>query len=542
MLDRPRSIFLRRTGRRAYAPRLKPSRRNGGKPTENRIAQARDGAISATASPIAVQAGLHALRQGGSAADAAATIALTQVATQLGSMASYAGIMTLLYYEANSGKVHSMDAGYNSYKGETDPRSIPVCDLAPLNFGLTPGPRGDEGRQTLVPGFMAGIEALHGRFGRLPFATLFEPAIWYAEHGVTISPILARFFEQRENVLSRTPQGLRFMRQAGNDRPMPGDRFVQSDLAATLGAVAKQGAAALYEGAWAEAFVEAVRAAGGKATLDDLRDYRARWSDPHVGDAFGHTVYLNGPPNLSVDQVMTGLHVAEARALDRRGPCWSDPATFYDLARIGAVVCAAPYFSSVAIELLLEKGVDVSFPARRAKPFGEALASILDRLTPPPPSNAPRHSDSIVVVDKDGDIAVMTHTINTVLWGGSGLVVGGIPLPDSAGFQQARLAQLTPGERLPNEVACTLTFAADKPVLAMAPIGSSLLPETLKTIVSVIGQKQDLSDVAAAPPLLQNFEPAALAKSMWERPVSVAGRRLRGRVSGGRQGAGRRGH
>ena len=51
-----------------------------------------------------------------------------------------------------------------------------------------------KGRETLVPGFMAGIEAMHARFGRLPFADLFEPAIWYAERGVIVNPPLAGFF------------------------------------------------------------------------------------------------------------------------------------------------------------------------------------------------------------------------------------------------------------------------------------------------------------------------------------------------------------
>jgi len=402
-------------------------------PTENRVAHGADGLISATCSPIAVQAGLQALRCGGTAADAAATVALTQVATQLGSVASYAGIMALLYYEAKIGQVHSMDAGYNAYKDENDPNSIPVCDLGPLANGMTPSDGGDKGRETLVPGFMAGLQAMHDRFGRLPFGALFEPAIWYATTGVTVSAILAAYFKMREPFLSRTPPGRRFMGQAGGDRPKAGDGFVQAELAETLRAVAKEGAATMYCGPWAAAFVKAVRDAGGKASLDDLAAYRAIWSEPHSGEVFGHTVYVNGPPSLAFDQVMSGLHMAEALGLDRRGPCWRDPATLRDLSRISAVVSAAPHYSPEAIELLLKRGVDISMPMRRGRDFARALASVLDQLFSPQPPDEPRHSDAIVVVDKDGDIAVMTHTINTVVWGDTGLVVGGVPLPDSAG-------------------------------------------------------------------------------------------------------------
>ena len=176
-------------------------------PSAAQTLHAKGGMISATVSPIAVQAGLETLRQGGNAADAAATVALTQVTTQLGSVVSYAGIMTVLYYEAKTGKISSLDAGYNSYRGETDPKSIPANDVSLLTGGPPPPPAKDVGRQTLVPGFMAGIEAMHARFGRLPFGDLFEPAIWYAENGVTISPALAFFFQVRQKYLSRTPEG-----------------------------------------------------------------------------------------------------------------------------------------------------------------------------------------------------------------------------------------------------------------------------------------------------------------------------------------------
>ena len=93
----------------------------------------RNGVVSAISSPIAVQAGVETLRHGGNAADAAATVALTEIATQLGSVVSFAGIMSLVYYDAKSGKVYSLDAGYNSYRNETEPETIPVADLGPLN-------------------------------------------------------------------------------------------------------------------------------------------------------------------------------------------------------------------------------------------------------------------------------------------------------------------------------------------------------------------------------------------------------------------------
>jgi gamma-glutamyltranspeptidase/glutathione hydrolase len=140
-------------------------------PLESQIVESNKGIISATVSPVAVYAGIQALKLGGNAADAAATTALTQITTQLGSVVSYAGIFTMLYYDAKAHQVYSMDAGYNSYLHETDPNTIPVSDLGLLSVKSAPKPSegGAKGRETLVPGFMAGVEAMHGRFGRLPF-------------------------------------------------------------------------------------------------------------------------------------------------------------------------------------------------------------------------------------------------------------------------------------------------------------------------------------------------------------------------------------
>ena len=126
-----------------------------------------------------------------------------------------------------------------------------------------------------------------------------------------------------------------------------------------------------------------------------------------------------------------------------------------------------------------------------------------------------------MVIDKEGNIAAITHTINSVIWGGTGIVVGGIPIPDSAGFQQARLASIKPGERVPNEMVQTIVFAGGKPLMATAAIGSSGMLETIKLVVTVVGQRQDLATVQAAPPLIYNFMLAAPGQSVFQRGLVI---------------------
>lgn len=479
------------------------------------------GIVSATASPIAAQVGAETLRQGGTAADAAIAAALSHVATQLGSVVSYAGIYTMLYYEAETGEVHSLDAGFNSYLGETDPLTISASDLGALSFGVQVAPGSDKGRSTLVPGFMAGIEAAHERFGKLPFGELFAPAIWYCENGIEISPTLAFFFQMRQSAFARTPEGRAFMAQSGREIPQAGDRFIQRDLAETLKAIARDGARHVYAGPWAEAFVEAVARDGGKATAEDLLRYEPIWSAPRKTEVFGYTVYANGAPHYGSYALVAGLNLAEALELDAKPAYWENADSFLALSRVGQFLASAPAFSPRAAERLKQADIDASPEALLTKPFAKAAAPLLESLLAPRFDPSPKHSNAIVAIDRAGNIAVVTHTINAVVWGSSGIVVGGIPIPDSAGFQQAALAVIEPGTRLPHQILDTISIDSQgRPVLATASIGSSLTLETLRMIVGALGQGQDLGAIMAAPPLLASF-PAPGADLDAPLPTSI---------------------
>jgi gamma-glutamyltranspeptidase/glutathione hydrolase len=503
--------------------RLENSEYQSWSPSYVRQVGSNGGIVSATVSPVAVHAGIQALELGGTAADAAATTALTQITTQLGSVVSYAGIFTMLYYDAKTQEVYSMDAGYNSYLQETDPKTIPVGDFGPLPVTSAPKPteNGARGRQTLVPGFMAGVEAMHARFGRLPFSDLFKPAIWYADKGVRISPTLHYFFTARGKFLSRTPEGREFMHQAGSESPKTGDIFIQNKLSKTLAGVAAHGSQYMYTGPWGGDFVKIVDREGGKVSTEDMARYAPIWTEPYKDVVFDHTVYVNGPPHTGAYSLIEGLNLAEALKLGQKGPYWTDPETFQALARITQFVVGAPILGKQASHILMAESVDISAGAQLGKTYAEAVTPLLDRIFAPAIDDSPKHSNAIVVVDKDGNIAVVTHTINAVIWGDTGIVVGGIPIPDSAGFQQTVLAAIKPGERVPHQIIDTITFKGDVPVFATASIGSSLLPETLRVLVGVLSQHQDLAALMAAPPLLLTFDLSGVEKLPAQILVSI---------------------
>jgi gamma-glutamyltranspeptidase/glutathione hydrolase len=361
--------------------------------------------VAATLSPVAVRAGIESLKQGGTAADAASTIALTQVTTALGSYVSHAGILQLVYYDSHTRKLYSLNAGWNSYLAESAPKTIPANDMGPLGTVLPTG--GAEGRKTLVPGFMAGIEAIRKRFGRLPLASLLQPAIWYAENGVRVSPLLGSYFTSREKYLARTPEGRKFLHQAGDHVPKAGDRFIQTELAQTLRSVARHGAEYMYTGEWGRQFVDAARAAGGQATMEDMRRYRPVWKEPRSTMFLDNTVFAPAGSNEDGRQILEALNLIEEMKIDRMEPYFKDWKTFRDLSTLLQFVELGPYTPPAVAEFQRQNGLQFSQEDRVGKSYARAMAPLLQR-------DPPRHSDAIVVVDKWGNVAALVHSINTV--------------------------------------------------------------------------------------------------------------------------------
>jgi len=489
-------------------------------PSQARVVEGKSGLVAATMSPIAVHAGMEALRQGGTAADAAATVALTQITTALGSYVSYAGILQLVYYDAASGKVSSLDAGWGSYLGETNPNTIPVSDLGSLPFARQPT-AGAEGRKTLVPGFMVGIEQMHKRFGRLPFATLFQPAIAYAEGGIAVSPLLANYFAAYGKFLARTPEGKAFIQQGGSASPKMGDRFIQPELAKTLRAVAQNGASYMYTGAWGQQYVQAVQRDGGKATMEDMKRYNPVWEEPRSTIFLGHTVYAPGTSNNSATGVLEALNLAEATQLDKMGPYYKDAKAFRTLSNILRIAAYDGAPDPQLTEWKRKNGLSSAPADRLTKTYAKAVAPVLNEVGNGGQQQGIHHSDAVVVIDRWGNVAALVHSINTVPWGTTGIVIGGIPISDAAGFQQASLAAIKPGDLLPQDESPVIAMKDGKPELAIATIGVSLLPETVRLLVGLLANRLDPLAAMDAPPLLFNLETLKTGEGNFTKPYLV---------------------
>ncbi|HVS16563.1 MAG TPA: gamma-glutamyltransferase [Thermoanaerobaculia bacterium] len=471
--------------------------------TEAGVATGSRGAVSVAYNGLAARAGLEALRQGGNAMDAALTAALAQVALTAGAPVSYFGILSLVYHDAATGEVHTLNAEWNTVLGEDDPASIP----GRLDLSTPEGILGSEpsGRTALVGGFMKGVGAAHGRFGRLPFAELLAPSIAIAEQGFPVSQKMAGYWEMRAGDLARLPETRAALLQPDGSPYREGDVFRQPALAATLRAVAEQGVDLLYTGPWAEKLVTAVQADGGRMTLEDLAAYEAIWAAPLVGDlGDGYSVSTNPPPNNGGVTLIEAQHLARASGLVEDGH-WSESGVALRKA-LDVTQLYALDFVPIGARRQMFPGVDFSTEARLRSENAVALwravapGHPLARWRPATPASAQvRHSDDVVAIDAEGNVAALTQSINCVIWGKTAIVIDGITIGDPGSFQQAQIARAGPGARLESPTETGILFQDGEPVLGFASMGSGLHHRTFQGLLNVTRFDMSVDQAIDAP-------------------------------------------
>ncbi len=446
------------------------------------------GMVTGTTGAQAIEGGVEILKAGGSAADAAMSTALTQICMAAGSWVSYAGLMTMVYYDAESGEVHNMNAAYNTVAAETDPLTIPGIDLTAGFGGFEAEPNG---RTVLVPGFMKGVEAANERFGKLPFKDLFTSAIACAEDGFEYQEGNAGQYAFREQVLSRLPETKAIFTKADGSTYEAGDMFAQPALAHTLRMVADQGTDYMYKGPWAEKLVELVGDIGGRMTVEDLASYEVVWSEPAHGSYHGFDLHAHGSPAEGGIGLIEAMNLAELAGVSDHGHYGDSPEALFWLAQIarpGLTFAIGGQEAADGIAAMI--GADLTHETRVLKETSAKLWGAIEDGSFPgvvvPESAAAPHSDAVVAIDRWGNMAAVVHSINTVSWGTTGIFVDGISIPDSGIFQQGMMAQIEPGSRLPDPTNPGLVLRDGKPFMGFSSIGSGLHQRTIGGLISVL--------------------------------------------------------
>ncbi|MCA9169467.1 MAG: gamma-glutamyltransferase, partial [Planctomycetales bacterium] len=385
-------------------------------------AQGRRGAI-ASVHPLATQAGLKALRDGGNAVDAAIATAVT-----LGVVDGH-----------NSGLGGGCFILIRSPEGETI--AIDGREMAPgaatADMYLRDGKAVAELSQTgplavAVPGAIAAYELAARKCGRKPLSRTLDEAAQLADVGFPIDRVTARNIREHRDEIARFPATAAVLLKANGMPLVEGDRLVQADLAHTYRQLAEQGSAALYRGAIGKQIAAWMAANGGLITEIDLANYVALEREPLVTTYRGHTIVGFPPPSsggVHVGQILNILKAFDLKELQQR-----DPALLIHVVAEAMKLAFADraYWLGDSDFVPVPRGlVDNDYAKQLARRIRLDQVTVVDDHGWPPEWDTrhfKKHTTHIAAVDEQGWWVAITTTVNTsfgskVIVPGTGLVL-----------------------------------------------------------------------------------------------------------------------
>ncbi len=426
----------------------------------------------AAENPSAAATAMQVLERGGSAVDAAIAGMLAAGVAQPVSSGLGGGGFALCW------SAKGQRASFLDFR-ETAPGGI-----RPKHYEARPLADRSRGKWVGVPGEVAGIEALHQRWGVLPLGELFRPAAQLARQGFVVSRHMHRALRWKRSWVERSPVYAAIFAPLGK-LATHGDQATNPALAKTLERLASEGPRAFYDGVVGRDVVATARAAGSRIVRRDLQDYQVLERAPLAVRWGEHLVYTAPPPSAG------GLMVAETLTMHGQDE-----------------LTATGYGSGAYLHLLAEtfRGA----VADRIRAIGDPafIKADVAALTSPARMRARRAKISlaatrsaesfglnesgtsqIVTVDEAGNVAVVTSSVNSMF--GARLVTdGGFVLNDQlAAFTSKRLEQQYRAGRQPNAARAgarpvssmtpTIVVRSASPVLALGGSGGTRIPASV---------------------------------------------------------------
>ena len=451
---------------------------------------ARNG-MAATSQPLATQAALDILRKGGSAMDAAiaanAVLGLVEPAS-----CGIGGDLFAIVWDAKTQKLY----GFNG-SGRA-PKSLSIDYFIDKGIKYVPdlGPL-----PVTVPGAVDGWFALHEKFGKLPMATLLQPAIDYGREGFPVSEVIAYEMESNHSPMVDLP-GFAETYMPNGHIPQKGEVFKNPNLSNTYEKIAKGGRDAFYKGDIARTIDSYMKKHGGFLRYEDLAAHTSNWVEPISTNYRGYDVW-ELPPNGQGTAVLQMLNILEGFDIAAMGfgsteylhvlteakkLAYEDRAKFY----------ADPEFNKIPVEELISKSYAAERralinpnQAARSYPAGDLEIEL-------------GNTTYLTVADKDGNMVSLIQSIYSEF--ASGMV------PDGLGFVlQNRGAQfnvqdrnhanaIAPGKRPFHTIIPAFITKDGKPFVSFGLMGGSVQPQGhAQIVVNVVDFGMNLQEAGDTP-------------------------------------------
>lgn len=273
-----------------------------------------------------------------------------------------------------------------------------------------------------VPGTVAGMWAVHQRFGKLPWKEVVAPAIRFANDGFKVDQQLIQRYQE---AAEKAPANGHFKKYFGAMRA--GQVFKQPELGEVLERIAEQGSDGFYKGETAKLIAKQMAANEGLITESDLENYQAKWRDPLIAHWKGMQIVTAPPPSSGGIGLIQLLVMKQDLADDFKGVKANSPQYVHLLAEVEKRVFAdrAEYMGDPDfVKVPVVKLVDEKYLAERAKQVNPKAISVTEEVKPGLNTSQEKlQTTHFSVVDKWGNAVSNTYTLNG--WFGSGVVVEG---------------------------------------------------------------------------------------------------------------------
>jgi gamma-glutamyltranspeptidase/glutathione hydrolase len=458
----------------------------------------------------ASRVGVDVLRLGGNAVDAAVAVGFA-LAVTLPRAGNIGGGGFMLIHRSDLGRTTAID-----YR-ETAPMATTETVFLDANGEADPFKSRFSGLGIGVPGTVAGLELAWRKYGsgKFSFAELVAPAIALARQGLTVDQDLADSLPRAVPMLARHPSSARIYLRPDGSPPQPGDHIALDDLAATLEAIAAEGAAGFYSGPIAERIVAAVQAAGGRMTLEDLAKYRAVEREPVIGTYRGRAIISMPPPSSGGAHIVEILNIIEGYPIAEQG--LNSAAALHEMAEAEKLAYADraewlgdPDFFKIPLAGLISKTyaehLRSLISAERARPAADIRPGEPERYE----SSETTHFS---IVDSDGNAVSNTYTLNFSY--GCGLVANGTGVllnnelddfaakpgvPNAYGLLGADANAPGPMKRPLSSMSPTIVLKDRKVELVTgSPGGSRIITIVLQIILDLMDHGLNVAEAEAAP-------------------------------------------
>jgi len=466
---------------------------------------------------LATEVGKNILDQGGNAIDASVAVAFA-LAVVLPRAGNIGGGGFLVLHNAEEDKNYALD--YREMAPAAADRDMYLNEDGSVNkstsrLGYLAGG---------IPGTVAGMWEAHQKFGSMPWKDLLKPAIKLAQAGFKVSPFMADSINRAHSSMKDYPSTVKIFFP---EFPLkPNHNLVQKDLAATLKRIAQNGKDGFYKGKTAKMFAAAMKKNNGLITEDDLKNYKAVWREPLVGNYKDFKIVTMPPPSSGGVHLIQMLNVLSNFDLKKLGHNSRDYTLLLTEVMKYAYADRSKYLGDPDFyEVPVSKLIEQVYAASIANSITIGKITSSDEIYPgamlPPEGMETTHFS---ISDKFGNTVSNTYTINSSY--GAKVVVEGLGfllnnemddfaaapgIPNQFGLLGGDANKIEPYKRPLSSMTPTIIFFQDKPYLITgSPGGSRIITTVLQMILNVIEFEMEVSDATVQPRIHHQWKPDVL--------------------------------